>query len=487
MAFTLTQMPTASAWMTPIAAAMDTAELAMGAVVAAMEVGMVANLPTLEHGSDSNDFAWTYRERRRAYYSQFPAFWGTLPGEKVEEYALYGAIEVSREHASALRIASSRLYQVMTRLALVLQQADDQPLIDIGIPLPTLPCIHIIMPTMPAVMCGRFEFAMTAEGPKLLEFNAETPTFVVELFHINGQVCADFGLVDPNPHCQQQLIQAIHSSINAGLSWVEPRHNKPGSVVFSAYANRKEERGTAEFYRGLLAASGDLPYRTSFCGLHELRVTREGLFTTDGEQVDVLYKLYPTEHLMEDEAPDGTPVGLALMELVRRRRLAVINPPIAFLLQNKALMALLWAMHMAQSELFTPEEHSWIEQYLLPTSLSALDTQGEPVYTGPHVVKPVYGREGASIVIRDQNEIVEQSQQSLYNHQVMVYQQYAALPTTTIQTERGLAEAHLVHNCFVTGGIPSAIGVRASHKLIFDDTSYFLPTCYPRNESLAST
>jgi glutathionylspermidine synthase len=185
---------------------------------------------------------------------------------------------------------------------------------------------------------------------------------------------------------------------------------------------------------------------------------------------------------MEDEAPDGTPVGLALMELVRKRRLAVINPPIAFVLQNKALMAVLWAMHLVQSNLFTPEEHQWIEQYVLPTYLTALDAQGEPVFAGPYVVKPVYGREGASIVIRNGDRIIEQNQQSLYNNQVMVYQHYASLPITTIQTEDGPAEVSLVHNCFVVGSVPSAIGVRASRKLIFDDTSYFLPICYPRLE-----
>lgn len=68
--------------------------------------------------------------------------------------------------------------------------------------------------------------------------------------------------------------------------------------------------------------------------LYELWVTRDCLLTTSGERVGVLYKLYPTEHLLEDEAPDGThpPVGLALMDLVRNSRLAVINSPIAFVL-----------------------------------------------------------------------------------------------------------------------------------------------------------
>ncbi|WP_161981861.1 glutathionylspermidine synthase family protein [Dictyobacter alpinus] len=430
-------------------------------------------------GSEGNHFAQAYREWRRAYYNRFPTFWGTLPGESVEEYAVYGALEISHEHAEALRNASSRLYTLMTRLALLLQQADNESLIEMGIPVSALPYVHIVMPEMPAVMCGRFEFVMSAEGPKLLEFNAETPTFVVELFHMNGQVCTDFGLPDPNVHCQQQLVQAVRAAITAGLDWIEPQPSGERSVVFSAYAHRKEERITTEFYHQLLLEQGDVPYRTSFRGLHELRVTRNGLFTADGERVDVLYKLYPTEHLMLDEDVDGTPVGLALMELVRKRQLAVINPPISFVLQNKALVAILWALHLAESELFTSEEHAWIEQYVLPTYLSPLDAEGQPIFTGQHVIKPVYGREGSSVTILDQHEVIEHSQWNFYDKQIKVYQQYAGLPTTTIQTEAGLTPVNLVHNCFIVDGTPSAIGVRACQKLIFDDNSYFLPVCSP--------
>ncbi len=442
---------------------------------------MAADLPAMNNDSDGRNFARIYREWRRAYYNRFPAFWGTLPGENRQEYAIYGALEVPLKHALMLRTASSRLYQLMTRLALVLQQADDQFLIDIGIPLPAIPYVHIIISEMASVMCGRFEFVMTGEGPKLLEFNAETATFVVELFHMNEQVCADFGLVDPNAHCEEQLAHAIHSAINGGIRWVEPHGENLASVVFSAYGSNKEERSTSEFYQSVLGLRGNALYRTSFRSLDELRVTRDCLLTADGERVDVLCKLYPTEYLIEDEARDGTPVGLALMDLVRKRRLAIINPPTAFVLQNKALMAVLWAVHLVKGELFTSEEHEWIEQYILPTYLGANDAQGQPMFAGRHVVKPVYGREGASITIQNMHGIVEQSEQSLYNNQVMIYQQYAALPTTTIQTEEGLTAVNLVHNCFVVGGTPSAIGVRASQKLIFDDNSYFLPICHPKS------
>ncbi|WP_220192912.1 glutathionylspermidine synthase family protein [Ktedonospora formicarum] len=425
------------------------------------------------------DFAQHYQQWRRSYYDRFPEFWGTLPGAGVEEYALYSALTVSQEHAQELRSASTRLYTLMTRLATLLQQGNGQALLELGIPLQALPYCQTLIPDMAAVMCGRFEFVMTAQGPKLLEFNAETPTFVIELFHMNGQVCADFGLQDPNPGCQVQLAQALRASIKAGLDWLEPAHSGKAHVVFSAYADRKEERATVEYYHNVLTKFMVDTYRTSFCGLDQLRVTHDGLLTADGERVDVLYKLYPTEHLMLDEAPDGSPVGLALMDLVRKRRLAVINPPVSFLLQNKALVALLWALHLVGSEIFSSTEHAWIEQYVLPTYLDPLDAQNRPVFAGRFVVKPIYGREGVSITIRDSHEVLDMSESNLYGNQGMVYQQYVELPTTTIQTEMGRTEVNLVHNCFVVAGTPSAIGVRASRRRIFDDNAYFLPICLP--------
>jgi len=420
----------------------------------------------------------SYREVRRSYFDRFPAFWATLPGEELEEYAVLGAFELAPEQVSELRTAATRLYQLLQRQVYMLQQADERALLDIGIPRLAVPYCQTIIPGMPGMMCGRFEFAWTEQGPKLLELNAETPTFVVELFQINSQFCADFGLSDPNQQARAQLARAVHTSILAGIAWLKPRRWKRASVVFSAYADSKEEYNTAEFYRRLPGLAQKFAYRTSFCRLEDLRVTDDCLVTADGRQIDVLYKMYPTEYLIEDSAPDGTPVGLALLDLVRRRRLAVLNPPSAFVLQSKALMALLWAAHLSRSDLFLPEEHDWLERYVPPTYFAACDSQGKPHFPGPYVVKPVYGREGVSIAIRRGSEILEKSPDDLYDDQLMIYQQYLPLPRATILTEAGATEVNLVHNCFVVAGEPSAIGIRGSRKLILDDNAYFIPVCY---------
>ncbi|MGH2509376.1 MAG: hypothetical protein ACRDHZ_18510, partial [Ktedonobacteraceae bacterium] len=138
-----------------------------GLAVVDLEGVRVVNFLSVHPDADKRN--QNYREQRRAYYQQFPAFWGTIAGATLEEYALYETFEISHEQATALRTASARLYQLMTRLGKMLQQADDQMLMRIGVPLCAIPYAHIVVPHMPAVMCGRFEYAMTTEGPKVLE------------------------------------------------------------------------------------------------------------------------------------------------------------------------------------------------------------------------------------------------------------------------------------------------------------------------------
>lgn len=69
-------------------------------------------------------------------------------------------------------------------------------------------------------------------------------------------------------------------------------------------------------------------------------------------------------------ASDGDRIGLQLLELVKKRHLAIINPPAAYVLQWKTL---LWLIGERRSDplLFTAEERAAIQQFMLPTYLTA--------------------------------------------------------------------------------------------------------------------
>ena len=221
----------------------------------------------------------------------------------------------------------------------------------------------------------------------MLEFNSDTPTGIVEAFYVNGRVCEYFGAEDPNEGCEEHLRLAFRHALDT----YRTEGYATDHVVFSALDWHEEDAGTTRY---LLDRSG---LDGHFVPLSDLRVEGERMTALVGGAslpVDVLYRLHALEILAEDRDDDGYPTGAHALELIARRRVAVINPPGALLSQTKAMQALIWALHEA-GEFFDPEEHRIIETYMLPTYL-------ENRFRGiPHVTKPIFGREGAGVTLYD--------------------------------------------------------------------------------------
>ena len=70
-----------------------------------------------------------------------------------------------------------------------------------------------------------------------------------------------------------------------------------------------------------------------------MSITRgDGLYDDTGKKVDILYRHSNSmEDLLQYQDSDGRPIGLWLIELVRDKKVFIINPPSSFLLQNKAV------------------------------------------------------------------------------------------------------------------------------------------------------
>jgi uncharacterized membrane protein YjfL (UPF0719 family) len=174
----------------------------------------------------------------------------------------------------------------------------------------------------------------------------------------------------------------------------------------------------------------------------------------------VLYRqTYPLEHLLEDRSPDGEEVGKLLLQLWNEREVALINPPSAFLLQSKAVQALIWGLHEERNQFFTEEEHSWISQHFLPTYL---DEEYFLTKKETYVQKPAFGREGDTVVIKNEegNPIFADLQQT-YVDETPVYQQYVSLPEAMVKTVKGYENVRLLHTCFLINGEAMGIGLRA--------------------------
>jgi glutathionylspermidine synthase len=399
----------------------------------------------------------TYAKDRRQFYSRFPDFWSDLYGS---EYSLYHVFSISEQTHALLREATEKLGRVFFKTAGLLRSLEDQQLLELGFPAAGLPFLR--MKTLfPESVISRFDFALTSDGVKMLEFNADTPTFIVECFKINGEVCSELCYRNPNENQERLLASGITKAVlESGKG-----HESP-NVVFTAHRDHMEDWNTTVYLSQLCNVPNQvLP-------ISELRITDGALLDSDGIPIDVLYRqTYPLEHLLEDRDPNtGDLVGVELLQLAKEGKLSIINPVSAFLLQPKSIQCLVWGL-AEQEGFFTKEEQKWIKTYMLPTFLEADSFAGTKAY----VEKPSFGREGDTITIWDQHTNVDaQNPFQTYKNELPVYQSYVPLPVVTFETDKGIEELSMVFGSFLIAGKPSSIGIRAGCKITGND-SYFLP------------
>jgi glutathionylspermidine synthase len=398
-----------------------------------------------------------YSTNRKRFYSQFPAFWSDL---YESEYSLYHVYSISEHTYKLLKDATERMGTVFFKTAQLLRSLSVEQLLEFGYPPKSLPFLRL-KTLYPETIIARFDFVMTADGFKLLEFNSDTPTFIVECFHINGKVCSEFGYQDPNESGERLLSSGItRAVIEASRGKREP------NIVFTAHADHVEDWNTIQYLSNLCQV------KNRIVPLSALRITDGTLVDDENNPIDVLYRqTYPLEHLVDDLDPiTGDPVGIELLELVKEDKLSLLNPVSAFLLQPKSIQCLIWGL-AEKGAFYTEEEQGWIKKYLLPTYFEAEAFSGQCAY----VQKPTFGREGDTVTIWDQHSnVTVQNSFQTYKEELSVYQQYVPLPIVSFETEKGIEELSLVFGSFLIAGKASGIGIRAGGKITGNE-SYFLP------------
>ncbi|NWQ40632.1 glutathionylspermidine synthase family protein [Bacillus sp. EB106-08-02-XG196] len=399
----------------------------------------------------------TYAKDRSQFYSRFSDFWSNLYGG---EYSLYHVFTITDQTQTLLKEATERMGRVFFKTAVLLRSLQDNQLLELGFPAASLPFLRM-KNLFPESVISRFDFAVTRKGVKMLEFNSDTPTFIVECFKINGEVCTELGYRDPNQN-QERLLS---SGITKAVLESSKGHETP-NVVFTAHSDHIEDWNTTVYLSQLCKV------KNQTIPMSELRITDEALLDANGVPIDVLYRqTYPLEHLLKDRDPNTRDlVGIELLQLAKKGKISIINPVSAFLLQPKSIQCLIWGL--AEKEgYYTKEEQEWIKTYMLPTYLEADTFAGNAAY----VQKPSFGREGDTITIWDsQTHIDVQNSFQTYKNELPVYQSYLPLPVISLETEKGIEELSYVFGSFLIAGKPSSIGIRAGEKITGNE-SYFLP------------
>ncbi|MBI5688782.1 MAG: glutathionylspermidine synthase family protein [Verrucomicrobia bacterium] len=276
---------------------------------------------------------------------------------------------------------------------------------------------------------GRFDLAFDGRGePKLLEYNADTPTALVE-----AAVAQWFWLQDTRPAADQ--FNSLHERlIEAWRRWAGT------TVHFCSVKDNPEDEQTVLYLRDTALQAGVDTRAVHIEDLGWAESSRQFVDLQD-HAVTHAFKLYPWEWLW----PESFGQHLA-GEPVRW-----IEPAWKMLLSNKGLLPVLW-------ELYPDHPH------LLP----AFETPA-PLGTR-HVRKPKLSREGANVTWFEGGVAVEESTGD-YGEEGFVYQAAAELP---------VFDGHRpICGVWVVDHEPAGLGLREDSRRITGNLSRFVPHFFP--------
>jgi glutathionylspermidine synthase len=339
-----------------------------------------------------------------------------------QEYWLEGTYyEVTPREADVLERATRELHALCTAAAGHVIERGRWA--EVGVPAIAIPWIEESWRARPPSIYGRMDLAFGADGvPKLLEYNADTPTSLLE-----GAVIQWTWLEDCFPDADQS--NAIHERLID--AW---RAIGPGARVHFAHLDDLEDELTVGYLRDTAAQAGldTIGLRVEDSGWDE-RTGR--LVDLDGRAIETLFKLYPWEGLVDD---DFAPL------IARAGGTRWIEPAWKMVLSTKGILPILWELAPGHPN-------------LLPASRAPLD--------GGWVRKPVHGREGANVTIEAPG--LRADRDGPYGGEGYVYQAYADL---------GLHDGmRPVIGSWVIGDTPAGFGIRETEGYITDNTACFIP------------
>lgn len=292
----------------------------------------------------------------------------------------------------------------------------------------------------PAVY-GRFDFCYDGRRPpKLLEYNADTPTALLET-----SVAQWFWLQDLFPDRDQ--FNSVHETLIEHWRTLLLQSALPLHLHFACMHDTEEDYRTVEYLRDTALQAGFTTFHVFVEDIgwdpHERRFV-----DLEERPIRALFKLYPWEWMVRE------PFGQHL----RRDIIRMVEPCWKLLLSNKGILPILW-------ELF-PDHPNLLPAYFEPGPLG-----------GDYVKKPIFSREGANVEIHRAG-VDPLRCEGGYGEEGWIYQAHAPLP--------GFDGHHFtVLGSWVIGDRPTGIGLREDATPITRDTSRFVPHYFVPEDRLS--
>jgi glutathionylspermidine synthase len=287
---------------------------------------------------------------------------------------------------------------------------------------------------------GRFDFSFDgARPPKLLEYNADTPTALLEAAVI--QWFWSKALLEPLSAADRARFDQFNS-IHERLieAWGRVGRELGRSVAFAALADSVEDVMTVAYLRDTAIQAGikAQPIAVKDIGWD----ARRRVFTDPRERpIEILFKLYPWEWMLREPFGQFLPQGPTRW----------LEPPWKMVLSSKGILPILY-------ELF-PD---------CPYLLAA----GFEPFGDSYVSKPIHSREGANVAIVQGGRTVAETGGE-YGDGPRIYQETHPLPS--------FGGRYPVVGSWIVNGHACGMGIREDDGPITRNTSRFLPHLFRKS------
>lgn len=358
--------------------------------------------------------------------------------QKVEEYGLsFHTIEgqtywdetayytFSTSEIDELEEATAELHEMCIAAA---EHVIDKKLYDrLMIPAQAVPLIERSWEQDEPSIYGRFDFAYDGHTPpKLLEYNADTPTALLE-----ASVIQWFWLKERFPEADQ--FNSIHEKLIEGWRGLKQYLDEP--LYFGCVKDAPEDLGNLEYLRDTAIQAG---LQTDLVFVEDL-----GFDSVNSQYVDTLdnpiasmFKLYPWEWLNSE----------FFGRYLQQSGIIMIEPAWKMILSNKGILPILWELN--------PRHPNLLE--------ASFDAEH---FRDNYVSKPLLSREGGNICIHRSGTTTEY--EGSYGGKGTIYQELAQMPS--------FAGNYPVIGSWVISGEPAGIGIREDRQEVTTNASRFVP------------
>jgi glutathionylspermidine synthase len=275
---------------------------------------------------------------------------------------------------------------------------------------------------------GRFDLAYDGRSPpKLLEYNADTPTSLLEASVIQWHWLQDL-------HSDVDQFNSIHEKLID--AWTAPKSILDGAFYFASLKGNVEDFMTVQYLRDTAMQAG---LQTQYLAIDDIGWNEPTRLFVDLDEspISYIFKLYPWEWLLRED----------FAEHLLERTTRWLEPPWKMILSNKAILATLWQLFPSSP-------------YLLPAGFQPSRSS--------FIKKPTLGREGANVqLVIDGN--TQQETDGVYGGPY-IYQAVHPLPN--------FDGNYPVLGSWMVNGYACGLGIREDSSPITTNLSRFVPHAF---------